>query len=137
MTEMRITAENVATAARRIALLNRMSVQLSMGVIVLVVLASEPAAAQDIGEQFCETEMATTIKNLFTMIQFGGPLVGGTLALGAAVATPAVREVDTKKELKQIRNQGLIWGVMVAPLASTIIQFILSTIVSGGASCSF
>ncbi|WP_324665393.1 hypothetical protein [Haloarcula sediminis] len=81
--------------------------------------------------------MATTIQNLFTVIQFGGPLVGGTLALGAAVATPAVRRADVKKELKEIRNQGVIWGIIVAPLATAIVQFLLNTVVSGGNSCAF
>lgn len=81
--------------------------------------------------------MATTIQNLFTVIQFGGPLIGGTLALGAAVATPVVRRADVKKELKEIRNQGVIWGIIVAPLATAIVQFLLNTVVSGGSSCTF
>ena len=126
-----------ATEQSRIALLKRYSRQASVGVVALVMLCVEPAAAQSIGEEFCQTEMAVTIKNIFTLIQFGGPLVGGTLALGAAVATPMVRQADMKMELKQIRTQGLVWGVIVAPLATTIIQFLLSSVVSGGSSCSF
>lgn len=81
--------------------------------------------------------MADTVRNGFTVIQFGGPLVGGFLALGATVATPAVRRADIKKELKTIRNQGFIWGVIVAPLATPILQFVLNSVVAGGASCSF
>lgn len=104
---------------------------------VLLVVAAEPALAQSIGEEFCSTDMATTIKNIFTVIQFGGPLIGGTLAVGAAVLTPTVRRSDIKKELKEVRNQGLIWGVIVAPLATAIIQFILNSVVAGGSSCTF
>jgi len=109
---------------------------LSFGV-VLILVASEPALAQSVGQQFCDTDMATTIQNLFTVIQFGGPLIGGTLAVGAAVLTPTVRRSDLKKELKDVRNQGLIWGVIVAPLATAIIQFLLNSVVAGGASCGF
>lgn len=104
---------------------------------LLSLAAVEPAAAQSIGESFCETDMALTIQNLFTVIQFGGPLIGGTLALGAAVATPVVRRADVKKELKEIRNQGVIWGIIVAPLATAIVQFLLNNVVSGGSSCTF
>lgn len=130
-------ADSSATERSRIALLKQYSCQASVGVVALALLCVEPAAAQSIGEEFCETDMAVTIKNIFTLIQFGGPLVGGTLALVAAVATPMVRQADTKMELKQIRTQGLVWGVIVAPLATTIVQFLLSSVVSGGTSCSF
>ncbi len=130
-------AEESANTQSRIALLKQYSLQASVGVVALTLLCVEPAAAQDIGEEFCQTDMAVTIKNIFTLIQFGGPLVGGTLALGAAVATPMVRQSDMKLELKQIRTQGLVWGVIVAPLATTIIQFLLSSVVSGGTSCNF
>lgn len=105
--------------------------------ILLVTIFGEPVFAQSIGQQFCSTDMATTIKNIFQIIQFGGPLIGGTLAVGSAVAIPTVRRSDLKKELKEIRNQGVIWGVIVAPLATAIIQFILNTVVAGGASCGF
>jgi hypothetical protein len=81
--------------------------------------------------------MADTIRNMFNLIQFGGPLLGGVLALGAAVATPYVRRVDTKQELKSIRNQAVIWGVIVAPLATVIVGFLLNNVVVGGASCGF
>ncbi|WP_241432664.1 hypothetical protein [Haloarcula marismortui] len=131
------SADSSASERNRIALLKQYGRQVSVAVIGLALLCVEPAAAQSIGEEFCQTDMAVTIKNIFTLIQFGGPLVGGTLALGAAVATPMVRQADTKMELKQIRTQGLVWGVIVAPLATTIVQFLLSSVVSGGTSCSF
>lgn len=131
------SADSSASERNRIALLKQYGRQVSVGVIALALLCVEPVAAESIGEEFCQTDMAVTIKNIFTLIQFGGPLVGGTLALGAAVATPMVRQADTKMELKQIRTQGLVWGVIVAPLATTIVQFLLSSVVSGGTSCSF
>ncbi|MBX0297896.1 hypothetical protein [Haloarcula nitratireducens] len=111
--------------------------QVGLTVGVLSLVAAEPALAQTIGEDFCTTSMAETIKNVFTIIQFGGPLIGGTLALGAAVVTPVVRRTDTKLELKEVRNQGVIWGIIVAPLATTIVQFLLNTVVAGGSSCAF
>jgi hypothetical protein len=49
--------------------------------------------------------MAQTIQNVFTIIQFGGPMLGGVLALGATVGLTFVRRSDWKKELKEIRNQ--------------------------------
>jgi len=103
------------------------------GLIVLV----EPAAAQSTGSAFCGTDMAQTIQNIFTLIQFGGPLVGGVLALGATVALPFVRRSDWKKEMKSIRNQGLLWGVIVAPLGTQIVAFLLNNVVAGGSSCGF
>jgi hypothetical protein len=39
------------------------------------------AAAQSSGEACCNTDMDQTIRNIFTLIQFGGPLLGGVLAL--------------------------------------------------------
>jgi len=99
---VRLRRSPLTTEQSCIALLKRYSLRASVGVVALAVLCVEPAAAQSIGEEFCETEMAVTIKNIFTLIQFGGPLAGGTLALGAAVATPMVRQVDTKMEFKQI-----------------------------------
>ncbi len=96
----------------------------------------EPALAAQVGEDFCSTDMAKTIKNVFDIIQFGGPLVGGTIALGATVAIPMVRRADIKKELKTARIQGLIWGVVVAPLGAPIITFIMNTIVVGGNACT-
>lgn len=109
----------------------------SMAVALLAVIAADPVAAQSAGEAFCETKLAETIKNLFAVIQFGGPLLGGVLAMGATVALPVVPRADKKKELKQIRTQGLIWGVIVAPLGTTIIQFLMNHIVAGGVSCGF
>ncbi|MFW5978045.1 MAG: hypothetical protein ACOCP2_02265 [Halohasta sp.] len=110
--------------------------RLAIAVIALFVLA-EPAAAQGPGEAFCDSAMAETIQNVFTLIQFGGPLLGGVLALGATVALPFVRRSDWKKEMKDIRNQGLLWGVIVAPLGTEIITFILNNVVAGGSSCAF
>ncbi|GAB7093934.1 hypothetical protein JCM30237_10860 [Halolamina litorea] len=104
---------------------------------VLSLLAVQPAVAQTSGMAFCQTDMATTIKNLFTIIQFGGPLIGGLIALGAIVATPTIRRADLKKEIKEIRNQGIVWGVIVAPLGTGIIQFLLNDVVAGGVSCGF
>mgnify|MGYP000114968605 CR=1 FL=1 len=109
----------------------------SWGLAILGTLAVEPALAQSAGEAFCDSDMATTIGNLFTLIQFGGPLIGGVIALGAIVAIPTVRRADLKKELKEIRNQGIIWGVIVAPLGTTIITFLLNNVVAGGSSCGF
>ncbi|QGA81931.1 hypothetical protein [Halomicrobium sp. LC1Hm] len=111
-----------------------------MAVVGLV--AVDPALADAhnataIGTAFCDSSMAQTIQNLFTVIQFGGPLIGGVLALGATVAIPTIRRADMKKELKEVRNQGVIWGVIVAPLATTILGFILNNVVAGGTSCGF
>lgn len=105
--------------------------------LALLVLAVEPALAQSSGLAFCSTQMAETIKNIFTLIQFGGPLVGGVIALGATVAIPSVRRADLKRELKEARNQAIIWGIIVAPLGTAIIAFILNNVVAGGASCGF
>lgn len=106
---------------------------LFVGGVVLV----EPVFAQTTGEAFCTSELAETIKNVFNVIQFGGPLIGGVLALAATVAIPTVRQVDRKLELKEIRTQGIIWGVIVAPLGTVILQFILNYVVAGGVSCGF
>jgi len=89
------------------------------------------------GQSFCNTDIAKTIQNVFTIIQFGGPLLGGVLALGATVGLPFVRRSDWKKELKEIRNQGLVWGVIAAPLGTQILSFILNNVVAGGTSCGF
>jgi hypothetical protein len=59
------------------------------------------------------------------------------IALGATVVLPTVRRSDLKREIKELRNRGILWGVIVAPLGTTIIQFLLSNVVAGGASCSF
>jgi len=111
--------------------------KLGLAVCWLALLAVEPASAQAVGDQFCESAMADTIRNLFTLLQFGGPLIGGVIALGATVALPAIRRADSKKLLKSMRAQGVIWGVIVAPLGTTILQFVLTSVVAGGSSCSF
>jgi hypothetical protein len=102
-----------------------------------LVLFVGTAAAQSPGEAFCNMDMSQTIQNIFTPIQFGGPLLGGLLALGATVGLPFVRRSDWKKEMKEIRNQGLLWGVIVAPLGTQIVAFILNNVVAGGTSCGF
>jgi len=104
-----------------------------LGSLVLV----DPVLAQSAGTTFCSTPLADTIRNLFTIIQFGGPLIGGVIALGAIVATPMVSRSDRKREMKELRNQGLLWGVIVAPLGTAIVQFLLNNVVAGGVSCGF
>lgn len=109
---------------------------LGAGVFSLFVLV-DPVLAQEVGSAFCETSLAQTIRNVFTLIQFGGPLIGGVVALGAAVLTPVVGRADIKKELKETRNQALVWGILVAPLGTALLQFLLNNVVAGGVSCSF
>ncbi|MHB9288798.1 hypothetical protein ACKVMT_17355 [Halobacteriales archaeon Cl-PHB] len=104
---------------------------------LLAGLAVQPALAQSTGAAFCDSEMADTVRNLFSLIQFGGPLVGGVLALGATVVVPAIRRADKKKELKEVRNQAVVWGVIVAPLGAAIVGFLLNNVVAGGSSCGF
>jgi len=105
--------------------------------LILSLVAVDPALAQSTGSAFCGTDMAETIKNLFTLIQFGGPLIGGVLALGATVMLPTVRRADLKKEMKSIRNQAVVYGLLVAPLGTAIVQFLLNNVVVGGTSCGF
>jgi len=105
--------------------------------LILSLFAVEPVSAQSAGEAFCETDMATTIRNMFSLIQFGGPLIGGVIALGAVVVAPVVRRADAKREIKEVRNQAVIWGVIVAPLGVVILQFLLTSVVAGGSSCNF
>lgn len=106
-------------------------------VSVALLLLATPVTAQSIGESFCQTALAQTLMNIFQLIQFGGPLIGGVIALGATVALPTIRRSDLKREIKEVRNQGVVWGIIVAPLGTAIIQFILNNVVAGGASCSF
>ena len=111
--------------------------RIALYAIVMSLVLVEPVLAQSSGTAFCGTDMAQTIKNIFTIIQFGGPLIGGVIGLGATVAIPTVRRADLKRELKEARNQAIVWGVIVAPLGTAIVQFLLNNVVSGGASCSF
>ncbi|WP_136591469.1 hypothetical protein [Salinigranum halophilum] len=112
------------------------SANVGLGLLAIVVL-SDPVLAQSTGASLCETALAETVMNIFTVIQFGGPLIGGVVALGATVGLSVVRRSDHKREIKELRNQGIVWGVVVAPLGTVIIQFILNSIVAGGASCTF
>jgi uncharacterized membrane protein (DUF485 family) len=130
-------SETITGRVHRQVLSQRRTVLRAFSVVVAVALLATPVAAQSSGTAFCDTDMATTIKNVFTLIQFGGPLVGGTIALGAVVATPYVRRADAKREIKEVRNQAIIWGLIVAPLATTIVGFLLNEVVAGGASCGF
>ena len=133
------TAVSLVRSLRRLSL-RKVRVPV-ITVLGLALLAIEPAAAQSAGGEtataFCNTAMAQTAKNIFTVIQFGGPLIGGVVALGATVMMPVVRRADFKKEFKETRNQALIWGVIVAPLATVILQFLLNNVVVGGVSCGF
>jgi len=108
-----------------------------LGGILLTLVAVQPVLAQSSGLAFCGTDIAQTIKNIFTLIQFGGPLIGGVIALGTTVALPTVRRADLKKEFKEARNQAIVWGVIVAPLGTAIVGFLLNNVVAGGASCAF
>ncbi|MFC6795373.1 hypothetical protein ACFQFH_14970 [Halobaculum halobium] len=80
--------------------------------MLFAIVAIAPVQAQTTGTAFCETDMVATIKNVFTLIQFGGPLIGGVIALGATVALPAVSRADRKKELTEMRNQAVVWGCL-------------------------
>lgn len=131
-----LDAQSPSTRSTRYQFVRQLRITVLVG-IALVVLAVEPALAQSVGEDFCSSDMAETVRNVFTVIQFGGPLIGGTLFVGAAVATPAVQRSDIKQQLKEVRRQGLVWGVIVAPLATVILQFILNNVVVGGTSCGF
>ncbi|MFB6218077.1 MAG: hypothetical protein ABEH77_02690 [Halobacteriaceae archaeon] len=121
----------------RIATLTATLRTATLTTLVVTIVAVDPVLAQSSGSAFCETAMAETVKNLFSLIQFGGPLVGGVVALGATVVTPTVRRSDMKRELKEARNQAILWGVLVAPLGTAIVQFLLTNVVAGGASCAF
>ena len=135
MTNHDTTASRLATAAQHG--FRTTFVRTGMLTLLLSVFAVQPVVAQSTGTAFCQTDMATTIKNLFLLIQFGGPLVGGLIALGAIVAIPITRRADLKKEVKEVRNQAIVWGIIVAPLGTGIIQFLLNDVVAGGVSCGF
>ena len=125
------------TTGRNIGSHSAIRITRSIIVAAAFVVMVDPVMAQAAGSTFCQTALARTVKNIFTVIQFGGPLIGGVVALGSTVALSAVRRADLKRELKEMRNQGIVWGVIVAPLGTVTIQFILNNIVAGGGSCAF
>ena len=122
-----LTTPSLASTARRLA----------VSALALTLVASSPVAAQSTGQAFCNTQLAQTIQNLFTLIQFGGPLIGGTVALGSTVGLIIVDQVDHIQKLKEARTRALIYGVLIAPIAGSIIAFLLNNVVAGGASCGF
>jgi len=128
-----------ARETRLVTRIGRLTTALRWAVFggIALVLLSGPAVGQGPGAAFCESDMAETVRNAFSVIQFGGPLIGGFLALGATVSMPIIRRSDLKKELKEMRTQGVVWGIIVAPLATVIIQFIMNNVVAGGTSCAF
>ncbi|GGL34243.1 hypothetical protein GCM10009037_17310 [Halarchaeum grantii] len=108
-----------------------------MAAALAALLLVEPALAQSTGEAFCQTAIADTVRNVFTIIQYGGPLLGGVIALGATVLLPTVRRSDRKAEVKEMRTQAILYGVIAAPLGTVILSFLLNNVVAGGTSCSF
>ena len=104
-----------------------------MGVFAIAV---DPVMAQSAGADFCSSQMADTIRNIFNLIQWGGPLLGGVIALGSMVLMP-VSSVERKVRLREMRNQAIIYGVIAASLGTLILKFILNSIVVGGVSCGF
>lgn len=108
-----------------------------LAALLVTLLATTPAAAQSTGTAFCNTQMAETIKNIFTLLQFGGPLLGGVIALGATVALPTAPDSERKLRLKELRNQAVIYGIIIAPLGTAIVAFLLNNVVAGGSSCGF
>jgi hypothetical protein len=78
--------------------------------------------------------MVDTIRNMVNRIQFDGPPIGGVVALGAAVASPYVRRADAQEELKGIRNEAVICGIIVARLPVVISGESLAEIVNSDAN---
>lgn len=107
------------------------------GLVALTLVASTPALAQSAGQGFCETSMVQTVLNMIRVLRLAGPLLGGAIAIGAVAFAPMARSSESKKQLTELRNRGLIWGVIVAPLGTTILQFLLSDVVVGASACGF
>lgn len=107
------------------------------GLVALALVASTPALAQSTAQGFCETNMVQTVLNMIGVLRLAGPLLGGAIAIGAVAFTPIARSSESKKQLTELRNQGVIWGVIVAPLGTTILQFLLSDVVVGASACGF
>lgn len=104
---------------------------------MLAVVATAPALAQSAGQGFCETSMVQTARNIIRVFQLAGPIIGGTIAIGAVAFAPMVRSSERKKQLTEFRNRGVIWGVIIAPLGTKIIQFFTSNVVVGASACGF
>jgi len=106
--------------------------------LLLLWVSTTPVLAAPLQmSSFCESSLVETTKNIFTIIQLGGPLLGGVVALGSTVVLPTVRSSDRKREFKAARNQGVIWGVIIAPLGTEIVQLLLNSVVVGGTTCGF
>jgi len=108
---------------------------------IVLLLASlfvvDSAAAQSTADAFCNTSFVATAQNIFIVLLLSGPLIGGVIFLGSTVALPVIRRADRKQELKEARTQGLLWGVIVAPIGTAILGFILNNVVVGASSCGF
>jgi len=123
------------------AFLQRTDVQITLtrggtALLLLSVLAVQPVVAQNSGAAFCQTNMALTIRNLFTIIQFGAT-IGGLIALGAIVATPMIRRADLKKEIKGSQKSGDCLGRHRRPARNGDYPVPPHDVVAGGVSCGF
>lgn len=107
------------------------------GVAIATLFLVDPVLAASSTKAFCGSAMAETVRNIFSVFQLGGPLIGGVLAVGSTIAEPMLRNRDQRRELKEVRQQALVYGVIIAPLGTTIIQFILNNVVAEGTSWGF
>lgn len=127
--DFRTAISNAIVSNRRL----RLGVTTVLG---LSLIGVEPVVAQNAGADFCASQLADTIRNIFNLIQWGGPLLGGVIAIGSMVLMP-VSSVERKVRLKEMRNQAIVYGVIAASLGTLILRFILNNIVVGGLSCGF
>ena len=127
--DFRTAISNAIVSNRRL----RLGVTTVLG---LSLIGVEPVLAQNAGADFCASQLADTIRNIFNLIQWGGPLLGGVIAIGSMVLMP-VSSVERKVRLKEMRNQAIVYGVIAASLGTLILRFILNNIVVGGLSCGF
>lgn len=137
-------AQCVCQPVVRPRLLGTASLALFVGLVAFVAAAGAqpptptPTSAAASGPvKVCTTALADTVRNIILMIQLGGPLIGGTVGIAAMVLKPLVRGEDLKRKLKQLRDGGIFWGVIIAPLSITSLQFLVNSIVVGGSTCSF